>query len=71
MVYFSLGISMQGTSMPKKYLTELQAIFRDLPFKVVWKWENSTMIDKPSNVFIAKFLPQVYVLGKSYQVIVK
>lgn len=66
-VYFSLGISMEGTSMPAQYLTKLQVIFRDLPYKVVWKWENSTMTDKPPNVFIAKFLPQVYVLGKFYQ----
>ncbi|XP_019755646.1 UDP-glycosyltransferase UGT5 isoform X1 [Dendroctonus ponderosae] len=61
-VYFSLGVSMEGTSMPPRYLGTFQAAFRKLPFQVLWKWENSSMHNKPDNVLIAKFVPQVLVL---------
>ncbi|XP_066146784.1 uncharacterized protein [Euwallacea fornicatus] len=62
-VYFSLGISMDGSSMPVEYIEKLQRAFKKLPYKVVWKWEVPTMPNKPANVFISKHLPQVHVLA--------
>ncbi|XP_066252664.1 uncharacterized protein [Euwallacea similis] len=62
-IYFSLGISMDGSSMPVEYVQKLQRTFKKLPYKVVWKWEVLTMPNKPANVFISKHLPQVHVLA--------
>lgn len=34
--------------------------------KVLWKWENDTMPNKPNNVLIRKWMPQMEILCKSY-----
>lgn len=34
------------------------------PQRVVWKWENDTLPNQPSNVFIKKWLPQRDILCK-------
>ncbi|KAF7264251.1 hypothetical protein GWI33_000426 [Rhynchophorus ferrugineus] len=49
------------------YLTDdvigsFQRVFRDLPYDVLWKWENDTMAGKPDNVLINKWIPQVAIL---------
>lgn len=37
--------------------------FAELPYQVLWKFENDTLPDKPKNVRIEKWLPQQDLLG--------
>jgi glucuronosyltransferase len=63
-IYFNLGsIVRTDTLAPEKRDAFLQA-FSELPQRVLWKWEADTIPGKPSNVKIARWLPQVDVLRK-------
>lgn len=39
-------------------------VFRQLPQRVLWKWEGEDMPDLPLNVKLARWLPQQDLLGK-------
>ena len=54
---------MPGSSITSKHREIFQKTFRQLPFNILWKWENETMINQPENVFISKWVPQRAVLG--------
>ncbi|XP_046750926.1 UDP-glycosyltransferase UGT5-like isoform X3 [Diprion similis] len=57
-ILFSLGSAMKSVHIPENPLRALKRAFQRLPYDVLWKWENDTMNDKPSNVRIGKWLPQ-------------
>ncbi|XP_046491306.1 UDP-glycosyltransferase UGT5-like isoform X1 [Neodiprion pinetum] len=57
-ILFSLGSAMKSVHIPEKPLRALQGAFQRLPYDVLWKWENDTMTNKPTNVRIGKWLPQ-------------
>lgn len=38
-------------------------VFAKLPQRILWKYENDTLPDKPNNVMINKWMPQYDVLG--------
>lgn len=38
--------------------------FAELPYDVLWKFENKSLANLPKNVIINKWLPQQDVLGK-------
>ncbi|XP_030763810.1 UDP-glucuronosyltransferase 2B33-like [Sitophilus oryzae] len=61
-VYFSLGSTVKGTFLPRKTVELFTSVFRNLPYNVLWKWENNTMDQKPDNVFLSKWIPQINVL---------
>ncbi|XP_069158014.1 UDP-glycosyltransferase UGT5-like [Procambarus clarkii] len=62
-IFFSLGSGINGSTMPKKYRRVLVEVFGSLEQRVLWKWDEDTMEDLPSNVRLAKWLPQQDVLG--------
>ena len=65
-IYFSLGsIVKTNTISAEKRDAFLQA-FAELPQRILWKWESDTIPNKPPNVKIARWLPQVDVL-RTYQ----
>lgn len=41
-------------------------VFRKIKLRVLWKWEDDHMTDKPENVMIGKWLPQNDILGMYY-----
>lgn len=49
--------------MPKERLNAFIETFRLLKQKVLWKFENETLPNMPSNVMIRKWLPQNDVLA--------
>ncbi|XP_044733375.1 UDP-glycosyltransferase UGT5-like, partial [Chrysoperla carnea] len=61
-IYFSLGSNVKSESLPKSKRDEILKAFEKLPYNILWKWENSTLIDKPKNVYIKQWLPQQDVL---------
>jgi len=61
-IYFSLGSMIKSDTFPKEQLKAFIRAFAKLPQRVLWKWENDTMPDKPDNVMIRKWMPQFDVL---------
>lgn len=59
-----MGSMIRGKSLPKQQLEAFQKAFSKLPYKVLWKWENETMPEKPNNIHIRHWMPQYEVLSK-------
>lgn len=57
-VLVSWGSMIRAESLPIEKRTALLQAFAMLPQRVLWKWENDTLPNQPSNVFIRKWLPQ-------------
>ncbi|XP_046748287.1 UDP-glucosyltransferase 2-like [Diprion similis] len=62
-VYMSLGSNMKSSMLPIATRNELMAAFSKLPYKVLWKFENDALPDKPENVHVMKWIPQQAVLA--------
>lgn len=52
----------KGHSFPKDKLDAFFKAFKRLPQRVLWKYENETMENKPDNVMIQKWMPQLDIL---------
>ncbi|KAJ8951680.1 hypothetical protein NQ318_012222 [Aromia moschata] len=61
-IYFSLGSNMKSIYLPDQLREIILAVFGRLPYNVVMKWENDTLLGKPDNVFISKWFPQLSLL---------
>ncbi|KAK5640039.1 hypothetical protein RI129_010850 [Pyrocoelia pectoralis] len=61
-IYFSLGSNVKSNALQKRIRNVIIETFRDLPYTVVWKFENTDLPNKPSNVHIQKWLPQQDIL---------
>jgi len=49
--------------MPEEKRRVFIEAFSELPQKILWKWESDILPGQPSNVKIAKWLPQQDILG--------
>lgn len=63
-VYFSLGTNVLSKDLPEEKLNVLLDTFKELPYRVLWKFENDSLKSLPENVKIAKWIPQQDVLSK-------
>ncbi|EFN87380.1 UDP-glucuronosyltransferase 2B13 [Harpegnathos saltator] len=61
-VYMSLGSNVKSKLLPKGMLQVFVSAFASLPYRVLWKFEDSNF-NVPSNVFISKWIPQQSVLA--------
>ncbi|XP_042856816.1 UDP-glucosyltransferase 2-like [Penaeus japonicus] len=61
-IYFSLGSIGQSTDMPREYKDIFLEAFRQLPQRVVWKYEGDDL-QLPTNVITRSWLPQQDILG--------
>ncbi|XP_044733441.1 UDP-glycosyltransferase UGT5-like [Chrysoperla carnea] len=64
-IYFSFGSMMKGSSIPEKDRLMFIDAFKELPYKVLWKFENESLISKPDNVMIRQWMPQFDILSHS------
>uniref|UniRef100_A0A1B6DPF5 UDP-glucuronosyltransferase n=2 Tax=Clastoptera arizonana TaxID=38151 RepID=A0A1B6DPF5_9HEMI len=62
-VLFSFGSIVQSSTMSESTRRAFCDVFSQLPQRVLWKWEEDEMPEKPENVKIVKWLPQRDVLG--------
>lgn len=62
-VYFSLGSNVKSSSIYPEKLEIIKQALGELPFKVLWKFEDEELPGKPSNIKISKWFPQQDVLG--------
>ncbi|EDW96877.1 UDP-glucosyltransferase 2 [Drosophila yakuba] len=62
-IYFSLGSNLNSKDLPKKKRKAIVETLRGLKYRVIWKYEEETFVDKPENVFISHWLPQDDILA--------
>lgn len=67
-VFFSWGSMIKATSMADDKLEEIVKALRNIPWKVIWKWENERLPGKPDNVMIKKWVPQAAILSELIRV---
>ncbi|XP_072746848.1 UDP-glucosyltransferase 2-like [Anoplolepis gracilipes] len=61
-IYMSLGTNVKSKLLPKTMLEVFTKTFANLPYKVLWKFEDEDF-HVPPNVFIVKWIPQQGVLA--------
>lgn len=73
-VYFSLGSNIKTASLAPSKLKILLKSFANLKQRVLFKWENGTIPEKPKNVIASKWFPQKSILGnlgiEHYQLVI-
>nr|CAH7722340.1 unnamed protein product [Callosobruchus chinensis] len=61
-IYFSLGSNVLSAGLPENLRKVLMEAFSELPYQVLWKFEDDKLPGRPKNVEIRKWLPQQDVL---------
>lgn len=64
-VYFSLGSAVKGVDLPLERKRALLNVFKNMKERILWKWEDDDMSNRPENVRIEKWLPQKDLLAHS------
>lgn len=62
-IYFSFGSNINVSNLPERDVKVFIDSFRKLSQIVLWKWENGTIDNLPSNVYIDKWFPQQFILS--------
>ncbi|XP_068619001.1 UDP-glucosyltransferase 2-like [Battus philenor] len=62
-IYFSLGMLQESEQLNPKILVILAETFKELPYTILWKIGNTTMINKPDNVIAQMWFPQQEILA--------
>ncbi|XP_023297834.2 UDP-glycosyltransferase UGT5-like [Lucilia cuprina] len=62
-VYFSLGSNVQSKDMPAEKLKIFLEVFASMKERILWKFENESIANLPSNVMIKAWLPQADILA--------
>ncbi|KAF2898602.1 hypothetical protein ILUMI_07578 [Ignelater luminosus] len=57
-IYFSLGSNVKSKLLSENTRRVLLGTFAELPYKVLWKFEEEDLPGKPDNVIISKWFPQ-------------
>nr|CAI5852682.1 unnamed protein product [Callosobruchus analis] len=64
-IYFSLGSNVLSAGLSENLRKVLMKAFSELPYQVLWKFEDDELPEKPKNVEIRKWLPQQDILAHS------
>lgn len=62
-IYFSLGSNARSSAIPKEIKRIFCNVFAKLPYRVIWKYEEEDLLEKPKNVYIGSWLPQQSILA--------
>ncbi|XP_058464090.1 UDP-glycosyltransferase UGT5-like isoform X2 [Malaya genurostris] len=62
-IYFSLGTNLRSADMPQDKLDAIFSVFRSIKQRVVWKFEDESIPNLPSNVMVKAWLPQSDILA--------
>lgn len=61
-----MGSFIQSTDWPEEKREAFVKAFARLDQRVIWKYENETLPNKPDNVMIGKWMPQRDILCIKY-----
>lgn len=62
-IYFSLGSIAKSAQLSTEKRDAILKSLSKLKQKILWKWEDNELPDKPDNVMISKWLPQSDILA--------
>lgn len=62
-IFFTMGMFVKGTDLPPEKTAIFLNAFGKLKQNVIWKFEDDSLPNVPSNVVIRKFLPQSDILA--------
>ncbi|XP_070496407.1 UDP-glucosyltransferase 2-like [Chironomus tepperi] len=62
-IYMSLGSMVKSSQISEATLNVFKAVFAELPYDVMWKYEKEEMDGKPDNVFAYPWFPQADLLA--------
>ncbi|XP_055623210.1 UDP-glycosyltransferase UGT5-like [Toxorhynchites rutilus septentrionalis] len=62
-IYFSMGSMLKGCKFPEEKRNAIINVFGKLKQNVLWKYENTSLPNKPKNVLIKKWMPQNDILA--------
>lgn len=67
-IFMSLGSLIKSSEMSIDHIQAFVKAFEGYKgrLRVIWKWENATLIDHPANVIIGPYMPQTMILGTFY-----
>uniref|UniRef100_A0A1B0GEE6 Uncharacterized protein n=1 Tax=Glossina morsitans morsitans TaxID=37546 RepID=A0A1B0GEE6_GLOMM len=63
-IYFSMGSNIKSKKIPVTKREEILSAFRQLKQKVLWKFEDPYLPNKPDNVLIRDWFPQDFILAQ-------
>ncbi|CAG9771364.1 unnamed protein product [Ceutorhynchus assimilis] len=61
-IYFSLGSNAKSEALGYKTLTAIIEVFKNLPYSILWKFNNNSSFVMPKNIMTAPWWPQQDVL---------
>ncbi|CAG9759468.1 unnamed protein product [Ceutorhynchus assimilis] len=62
-IYFSLGSNLVPSNMPQEKKNIILKVLGSRKEKILWKWNEDQLENKPSNVMISKWFPQQAILA--------
>ncbi|XP_013113911.2 UDP-glucosyltransferase 2 [Stomoxys calcitrans] len=62
-IYFSMGSNIKSKDLPPQTLKKILDVFRELKVKVLWKFEDENLPNKPDNVLVRKWFNQPSILA--------
>ncbi|KAB0792031.1 hypothetical protein PPYR_13992 [Photinus pyralis] len=62
-IYFSLGSNVKSHFLDDRVRDDIMEAFRELPYLVVWKFDTDSLPNKPKNVMLHPWVPQMAVLN--------
>lgn len=63
-IYISFGTNVKSSLLPLDKINIFVKVFSELPYDVLWKWDQENIPDCPKNVIISKWYPQSDLLSK-------
>lgn len=61
-IYFSLGSNVKSKNIPLELRNVILETFSELPYTILWKFEDGKLPNKPKNVIVSPWVPQHDVL---------
>lgn len=62
-IYFSMGSNLKSKDLPLEKRQAILDTLRGIKQRVLWKFEDTNLADKPENVFISSWFPQDDILA--------
>ncbi|XP_013097632.2 UDP-glucosyltransferase 2 [Stomoxys calcitrans] len=63
-IFFSMGTNVKSKDFPPHIIQLFNRVFSQLPYTVLWKFENPKLPGKPSNLHINPWFPQSDILAE-------
>ncbi|XP_047539339.1 UDP-glucosyltransferase 2-like [Vanessa atalanta] len=61
-IYVSFGTNVVPSLLPAEKIKAIAKVFSELPYDVLWKWDQDTLPGQSKNIKISKWFPQTDVL---------